>query len=84
MLTEFGVFVLPAVPLLVLLGFLLLGRFPGEEAIARLSRRLSAAAPRPRRREGRRRRPGRRLAVAPRGGLLIGCGLARRPPPAFL
>jgi hypothetical protein len=48
MLTELGVIVLPLVPLLVLLGFLLLGRFPGEEAIARLSRRLSAGAPRPR------------------------------------
>jgi hypothetical protein len=84
MLTELGAFVLPAVPLLVLLAFLLLGRFPGEQAIARLSRRLSTAAPRPGRRAANRRRLGGRVPAAPRGGLLIGCGLARRPPPAFV
>jgi hypothetical protein len=84
MLTELGAFVLPAVPLLALLACLLLGRFPGEEAIARISRRLSAAAPRPGRRDGRQRLPEGPAPVAPRGGLLIGCGLARRPPPALV
>ena len=83
MLTQFGAFVLPAVPLLVLVAFLLLGRFPGEEAIERLSRRIAAKRRRPVRRE-RRGRPGARPASwAPGGGLLIAFGLARRPPPAL-
>jgi hypothetical protein len=84
MLTQFGAFLLPAVPLLVLVAFLLLGRFPGEEAIERLSRRIAS-----RRRRPVRRAPGSRPAArpdswAPRGGLLIAFGLARRPPPALL
>jgi hypothetical protein len=83
MVTQFGAFVLPAVPLLVLVGCLLLGRFPGERAIERLSRRLAARGHRP----ARRRRPPRPAACpaswAPGGGLLIAFGLARRPPPAL-
>ena len=46
-MTEFVAFLLPAVPLLVLLAALLLGRYPGHEAIVRLSERI-AACPRPR------------------------------------
>jgi hypothetical protein len=38
--TELGAFLLPAVPLLGLLAFLLLGRYPGCEAVVRLSERL--------------------------------------------
>jgi hypothetical protein len=84
MLTGFGAFVLPAVPLLVLVAFLLLGRFPGEKAIERLSRRLAGAGRRRRRADVRRRPTSRPVSWAPRGGLLIACGLARRPPPALL
>ena len=83
MLTQFGAFVLPAVPLLVLVAFLLLGRFPGEQAIERLSRRLAARRRRPVRREPRGRPAARPDSWAPGGGLLIAFGLARRPPPAL-
>jgi len=84
MLTQLGAFVLPAVPLLVLVAFLLLGRFPGEETIERLSRRIAAARRRPVRREPGGRRATRSASWAPGGGLLIAFGLARRPPPALL
>jgi hypothetical protein len=84
MLTQFGAFVLPAVPLLVLVAFLLLGRFPGEQAIERLSRRIDATRRRPVRREPGRRPTTRPASWAPGGGLLIAFGLARRPPPALL
>jgi hypothetical protein len=83
MLTQFGAFVLPAVPLLVLVAFLLLGRFPGEQAIERLSRRIAARRRRPVRREAGRRPSARPASWAPGGGLLIAFGLARRPPPAL-
>jgi hypothetical protein len=83
MLNVFGALVLPAVPLLVLVAFLLLGRFPGEEAIERLSRRIAAARRRPVRRERRTRPTARPASWAPGGGLLIAFGLARRPPPAL-
>jgi hypothetical protein len=83
MLTQFGAFLLPAVPLLVLVAFLLLGRFPGEEAIERLSRRIAAVQHRPARRERRRRPAARPASWAPGGGLLIAFGFARRPPPAL-
>jgi len=83
MLMQFGAFVLPAVPLLVLVAFLLLGRFPGEEAIERLSRRIAARRRRPGRREPGRSPATRPASWAPGGGLLIAFGLATRPPPAF-
>lgn len=83
MFTQFGAFVLPAVPLLVLVAFLLLGRFPGEQAIERLSRRIAARRRRPNRREPRRSPRTRPDSWAPGGGLLIAFGLARRPPPAL-
>ena len=41
--TELGAFLLPVVPLLALLACLLLGRYPGCEAIVRLSERIAAA-----------------------------------------
>ena len=75
-------FLLPALPLLALLLTLLLGRYPGHEAILRLSERIAsrardagaaaacdAALPKPPR------------AFAPAGGLLIAFGHAQRPPP---
>ena len=80
--TEFVTFLLPALPLLGLLATLLLGHYPGCEAIVRLSERLAAAghpdlaaaaarhvAPRPR-------------SVAPSGGLLLALSLSGRAPPA--
>ncbi len=70
---------LASIPLLLLLGSLLLGVYPGCEAIVRLSQRIAS---RPRSRQA----SGQALPVAPAlrfaaGGLLIAFGLARRPPP---
>ena len=68
-----------ALPLLLLLGALLLGHYPGCDAIVRLSERIA-----PRRRTSsatRCRRPLPPRSFAPSGGLLIAFGLARRPPP---
>lgn len=74
-------FFLPALPLLALLLTLLLGRYPGCEAIVRLSERIAnlsranctatrrTALPKPPR------------SFAPAGGLLIALGHAQRPPP---
>jgi hypothetical protein len=79
--TEFGAFLLPAFPLLGLLLMLLLGRYPGCDAIVRLSERIAD-------REGTEvnppfapARPKPPSAFAPAGGLLIALGLAQRPPP---
>jgi hypothetical protein len=70
-----------ALPLLLLLGALLLGHYPGCDAIVRLSERI--AAPRARRSSARvrARRPLPPRSFAARGGLLIAFGLAQRPPP---
>jgi len=78
--TELVTFLLPALPLLGLLLALLLGHYPGCEAIVRFSERIAGrrctrdadrrpALPKPPR------------AFAPAGGLLIALGLAQRPPP---
>lgn len=72
---------LPAVPLLLLVSSLLFGRYPGCDAVVRLSERLAGGR---RRRRGaavraRRPLPPRRFAAA--GGLLIAFGHAQRPPP---
>lgn len=79
-MTELVAFLLPALPLLGLLLTLLLGHYPGCEAIVRLSERI---ADRRRTRDANRRpalpKPPR--ASAPTGGLLIALGLAQRPPP---
>jgi hypothetical protein len=78
---ELGTFLLPAIPLLGLLAMLLLGRYPGCEAIVRLSERIAA-------RQGTEgnapclpARPKPPRSFAPAGGLLIALGLAQRPPP---
>jgi hypothetical protein len=70
-----------ALPLLVLLGALLLGHYPGCEAIVRLAERISGTRParRSAARPARRPLPPRSFAVS--GGLLIAFGLAQRPPP---
>jgi hypothetical protein len=79
--TELGAFLLPAVPLLALLVCLLFGRYPGCEAIVRLSERITAASSA--RREGTAAQcsPLRPRSFAPGGGLLIALSLAQRPPP---
>ena len=80
-MAELGAFLLPAVPLLALLVCLLCGRYPGCEAIVRLSERIA-----PEERPGRAAAERSRLPKAPRsfapgGGLLIALGIAQRPPP---
>lgn len=79
--TGLVTFLLPALPLLGLLLTLLLGRYPGCEAIVRLAEHME-------RRGKSRRYMARRVALpkpprafAPAGGLLIALGLAQRPPP---
>jgi hypothetical protein len=70
-----------ALPLLLLLGSLLLGHYPGCDAIVRLSERISGAL-RPRARSAEPApRPASPRSFAASGGLLIAFGLAQRPPP---
>lgn len=80
-MAQLVTFLLPALPLLALLLTLLLGRYPGCEAIVRLSERIATHM-----REAH--AAARRLALpkpprsfAPAGGLLIALGHAQRPPP---
>lgn len=79
--TALATFLLPVAPLLGLLLTLLLGRYPGCEAIVRLSERIAArCGGRPTvPRHASLPKPPR--ASAPAGGLLIALGLAQRPPP---
>ena len=75
--------VLCVLPALSLVGFLAVRRYPGEKALLALGSR---------RREGPPRgiasgltRPRRWIGpVVPRGGLLLACSLANRPPPLAL
>jgi hypothetical protein len=73
---EIGIALLP---LLALLASLLLGHYPGYDAIVGLSERL-ASRPRPR---TPRSAPRPRLShvAAASGGLLIALRIAKRPPP---
>lgn len=78
---QLGAFFLPVVPLLVLLASLLLGRYPGHEAIVRLSERLASRS-RPRRATAPRpRAPRPPRSFAPAGGLLLALALSGRAPP---
>jgi hypothetical protein len=80
--TELLAFLLPAVPLLGLLAMLVIGRYPGCEAIVRLSERIAARVGTEAGTVARRSplpKPPR--LHAPGGGLLIALGLAQRPPP---
>jgi hypothetical protein len=80
-LAELGAFLLPAVPFLALVVCLLLGRYPGCDAIVRLSERI-ASRDRPKRMaEAQPRLPMPPRSFAPGGGLLIALGIAQRPPP---
>jgi hypothetical protein len=80
-----GVFenVLPLVPLLLLVFSLLLGRYPGCDAIVRLAERIDSRRPRRRRPKAQPRPRAPRFHSAS-GGLLIAFGLAKRPPPLVL
>jgi hypothetical protein len=71
-----------ALPLLLLLGALLLGHYPGCDTIVRLSERIAGDRPPGSRAEAPARRPAAPRSFAASGGLLIAFGLARRPPPA--
>jgi hypothetical protein len=70
-----------ALPLLLLLGALLLGHYPGCDAIVRLSERIAARGSRGRPLTNAAPRPPAPCSFAVSGGLLIAFGLARRPPP---
>lgn len=80
-MSGLATFLLPALPLLGLLLALLLGRYPGCEAIVRLSEWIAAARRRTRDADRRPALPKPSRAFAPAGGLLIALGLAQRPPP---
>ncbi len=73
---------LALIPLLLLVGSLLLGHYPGFDAIVRLAEWIS---PLPRSRDAKSQpcpRAPRSRAVS--GGLLIAFGFAQRPPPLAL
>jgi len=79
--TELVTFLLPVLPLLGLMLTLLLGHYPGCEAIVRLSERIAGARRRTRDAVRRPSLPKPPRSSAPAGGLLIALGLAQRPPP---
>jgi hypothetical protein len=70
-----------ALPLLLLLGALLLGHYPGCDSIVRLSERLAAPLRRARAAATRPRPPQPPRSFAAAGGLLIALRIAQRPPP---
>ena len=74
-------FFIAAVPLLLLLGSLLLGRYPGCETALRLAEKIAARARSKDTAARNWRRPRRPATRFPQGGLLIALGLAQRPPP---
>lgn len=76
-------FLLPAVPLLLLLASLLWGVYPGCDAIVRLAERIAARRRGPRR-DGSGLLPARPWSFSASGGLLIGLARAERPPPLAL
>jgi hypothetical protein len=67
-------------PALALAVSLLMRRFPGERLLAQCVGARDTPRPRPRSSSSD---TGRAFTVAPHGGLLIGCALAVRPPPAL-
>ena len=69
---------LSLVPLALLVGTLLLGRYPGERTLAA---RLRSARPRRRRGALAARSPRPPFAAAVRGGSLVAAAIASRPPP---
>jgi len=78
---ELVTFLLPALPLLGLLLALLLGHYPGCEAIVRLSERIAARGRAPLGGSGRSAPPRRSPSFAAAGGLLLAFSLSGRAPP---
>jgi hypothetical protein len=74
---ELVTFLLPALPLLGLV----LGHYPGCEAIVRLAERIAASGRPDLGPAGRRAAPGRPRSFAPAGGLLLAFSLSGRAPP---
>jgi hypothetical protein len=79
---ELGAFLLPAAPLLALVVCLLFGRYPGHEAIVRLSERIASRERARTAGSSRRQAPPRPSSFAPGGGLLLALSLSGRAPPA--
>jgi hypothetical protein len=69
---------LGVLPALLLTALVALRRYPGERSLARLVARVRRLRPRPR---ASAPSAAVRVAAIPRGGLLIACSLAVRPPP---
>lgn len=80
-MAQLVTFLLPALPLLALLLALLLGRYPGCEAVVRLSERIASRMRMVRAAARRSALPKPPRSHAPGGGLLIAFGHAQRPPP---
>jgi hypothetical protein len=74
-------FAIAAVPLLLLVVSLLLGRYPGCEVALRLADRIASWA-RSRATVASSSRPHPPVSHTARGGLLLAFGLSGRPPPA--
>jgi hypothetical protein len=77
-------FAIAAIPLLLLLVALLLGRYPGCEAAMRLAERIASRARREATTASNSRPPQPPASRAAHGGLLIAFSLAQRPPPLAL
>ena len=77
-MTEFAI---AAIPLLLLLVALLLGRYPGCEAAMWLAERIASRARHRATTASSSRRPHLPASRAAHGGLLIAFSLAQRPPP---
>ncbi len=75
-------FLIAAIPLLVLVTSLLLGRYPGAEVAMRLAERIASRARSLVTAASNWRRPRPPASYAARGGLLLACGLSGRAPPA--
>jgi hypothetical protein len=75
-------FLIAAVPLLLLLAALLLGRYPGCEVAMRLAERIAARARVIATPAASWRRPRPPASYPARGGLLLAFGLSGRAPPA--
>jgi len=74
-------FLIAAAPLLLLLGSLLLGRYPGCETVMRLAERFAGRNRPQATLAASWRRPRRPAMRTPQGGLLIALSIAKRPPP---
>jgi hypothetical protein len=80
--SQLGAFLLPLLPLLLLVVALLLGRYPGCEAVVRLAEHIAARSGTGPGTGNRRLRPHRPRSFAPGGGLLMALSLSGRAPPA--